>query len=166
MTIHHCVQHRVLMIIFVLSLSMLAACGSGPALQTPEGFVELEEGEQFSNRGATWKAVSADGATLMVRKHDNDTKAGPDFWVDALTREMTLGQGYELLGTKEVSLRSGVSGKRVELRGTMDEIIYRYEVTVFVVGDAVYTVEAVAPEEVWAEQEQVLRTAVNTLQVE
>src|SRR5690606_25089167 len=109
-----------------------------PLLDTPAGFVTLEDGTHYRVPGATFKAMSADGAVLMVRRHDNDTHSDLAFWADALAREMTDGQGYELIGTAEASTRAGRKGRLLQLRGTMNDVMYRYDVAVFVDGDHIY----------------------------
>ena len=128
-----------------IGVSLLASSAgcSSPRLKTPNSFVELED-PGYGN--LTYKAISSDGAMLVVRWEDDQPKGDVNFWTEALTRELTGGRGYELLET--VELRSSLGGgKLVHLRGTLGDEVYRYDVAIFVHGDdEVVTVEAAAPE--------------------
>ena len=135
--------------ISVALVTVLQACAPTTVVTTPTGFVALDEDDR--RRGERFRAVSADGAVVVVRSQDNETFGTLEFWQEAMVRELTELAGYELVEAVPVSPRAGPEGMLIRVRGTTgaDESVNHYDVAVFVVEDEVVTVEMAAPEAIY-----------------
>jgi len=150
-----------LLIAAVVALTAIG-CGSPPVIATPDGFVAIDEDNLRYD--VLYQSVSADGAVIRLRRQDNEKFGTLDFWTEALSRELTKGRGYELVETMDVSSPSG-SARVLQMRGTMEEQLYRYDVAIYVVGDDVYTIEAAAPEEAYEDHTGQFMAAFESLDV-
>lgn len=149
-----------ILLLALAALTLSAACSS-PRLQTPASFVELEDAVYGD---LTYKAISSDGAVLVVRLKEDQPTGNVDFWSEALTRELTGGRGYEALETVDVRTSLGWNGRLIHLRGTLGEQVYRYDIAVFVYDeDQVITVEAASPESQYEGYTQPFTKAIESL---
>lgn len=139
--------HHALLGLCSLALLLTAACGPVSTITAPGGFVMLEE-EQLPY-GVAHKAISADGAVVVVREQDNEPRGTLAFWSEALQREVTQGRGYELLEATDVRTTGGIQGRRMQFKGAHNETVYRYDVAVFLLDDSIVTVEVATPEASW-----------------
>lgn len=129
----------------VLVLASSLACSPATRFVAPDKFVQLED-DQLGYEIAQ-KAVSSDGAVILLRERDNEPEGTLDFWGEALKNELTDGRGYELIETTEVQASPGFAGTLYKLKGTHNDLVYRYDVAIFVRGDLIITVETAAPED-------------------
>jgi hypothetical protein len=132
---------------FVLLLSALCALGTGCGrpydVATPDGFVELTEGDKSYDEDAyEYRASTADGVVLAVRAWDNEPRVDLALATRALENRTRLGQGYALLEKKEVTSQNGVKGTTLRLGHDTEGQAHLFTVTVFVTEDHVYVVEA------------------------
>ena len=121
-----------------LLFGMLALCGGcsrGFDIQTPDGFAELDEG------GYAYRATSAEGVVIAVRREANDPRGNLAFWSAAVDYELRR-KGYAAVSSKDVKSPSGVSGKQLRYttsRAGRPNVLWA---TVFVSGSSVTVVEA------------------------
>lgn len=104
--------------------------------EVPEGFVEVDP-----QRPHVWRAVAADGSAVGVRYRANEEAGALDFWVEVFEREMTLGKGYRLARTTEVTSSDGVAGKVLMLELAEEDRPYHYGLAIYVTEDSIVTVE-------------------------
>jgi hypothetical protein len=121
-------------------LALIGALGCGPSFQlnTPPGFVELDDDSAYD-----YRATTADGLVIGVREIDHEPEGELSFWVQAIQNRMRDRGGYALLETRSVQSADGVAGK--QLRFGHDEQgnrPYLYYVAVFVTDSTIYLVEA------------------------
>jgi hypothetical protein len=96
--------------------SLYAGCGRPYDVATPDGFVELTEGDKRYDEDAyEYRASTADGVVLAVRAWDNEPKVDLALATRALENRTRLGQGYALLEKKEVTSQNGVKGTMLRL---------------------------------------------------
>jgi hypothetical protein len=129
-------RHAVFSILFVGLVG--GGCASFDVL-TPNGFVKLDK------QTVPYKAVSADGAVLMVRKWDNKPPATLAFWQEVVTRELLKQRGYKLTKPQSIRSKGGIEGQlysgTAEYRGQR----HSYRLALYVTEKTIYALEAAAP---------------------
>jgi hypothetical protein len=121
---------------FLLGLLLsLGGCARGFQLQTPDGFAELDDGDY------AYRATSAEGVVIAVRREANDPKANLAFWSAAVDYELRR-KGYTARASKEVKSAEGVPGKQIRYEATREGRPNVLWTTVFVTGKHVVVVEA------------------------
>lgn len=127
----------------VVGAALLSGCGRPYEPQTPEGFVELTDGAKTYDEDAyEYRASTADGVVLGIRAWDNEPKVDLAVAVRALENRVRFGEGYALLGKKDVSAKDGTKGLRLDFGHDESSSPHLYSVAVFVTEDHVYLVEA------------------------
>lgn len=118
-------------------VALLAGCGPNLRLATPEGFATLEDDNDY-----VYRATSAAGVVIGVRREANKPKANLDFWSEALDRALRR-RGYEPEGpSTEVRATGGQPGRQMRYTKAESGRTYRFWVTVFVTDSKVFVVEA------------------------
>lgn len=127
-----------------LSLAALTTgCGRPYEVATPEGFVELTEGEdRYDQSHHEYRASTADGVVVGVRAFENEPKVDLALAVRAFENRVRLGEGYALLDKKEVSARSGQKGTLLSFGHDEAGGAHLYSVAIFVTEDWVYILES------------------------
>ena len=118
-----------------------AACliaGCAPALELPAGFVEL--GPDQSGR-YDFKAVSADGVVIALRRIDNSKNATVEFWAKAIENELTW-RGHSLVENVPVTSEEGTPGQLMTFTGQREGQEFTYILGVFVKGGRILLTEA------------------------
>lgn len=124
-------------------LALATGCGRPYEVATPEGFVELTEGDRTYEESAyEYRAATADGVVLAVRAWDNEPKVDLALATRSLENRTRLGQGYALLAKKEVVAANGTKGTALELGHDQEGKAHLFTVVVFVTDDHVYILEA------------------------
>lgn len=142
----------------LLALAMLLGACRVSEVRTPNGFVALDE-DDIQWRDYEWKAVSPDGAVVVVRERDNNEEGSLDFWAEALEREIIERQGYKLIDKGPVQGRN-VKGTQLNFEALYGGQPYFYSVAVFTDEDSIVTVETAASAEVWERHKDALQKAV------
>ena len=120
-----------------LALAGLAGCGSGFYVAAPPGFVQLEDQEP----DYAFRAASADGVVIALRKIEHRPKADLTFWVKAIQNRLRDRGGYALLSARDVTTKQGLKGKRLTFGHDQNGVEMKYEVTIFVTDDYLYLLE-------------------------
>ena|SRR5688572_8661894 len=151
---------------FKLSIVMLAAlgtlatgCARGFDINTPDGFAELDDNDHYR-----YRATSAEGVVLAVRREQNDPEAGLDFWTKALENELAA-RGYDLVATDAVKSKNGTDGKRLRYRVTKNGRPNVLWVTVFVSGKRLVVVEAGGDEAHFKGVEPKVAAAIEAIEI-
>jgi len=128
---------RTLGTLLFCSAALLAApgCGPGFGVKTPDGFVELDDQEEYA-----YRATSAEGVVLGVRAEPNRPKGNLGFWTNALDLKLRR-IGYEAVDAKEVKTKSGATGKQIRYKRMIYDRPHTYWMTVFVTDADVFVVE-------------------------
>ncbi len=113
----------------------VSGCNRGFDIQTPDGFAELEEGDY------AYRATSAEGVVIAVRREDNEPKGNLAFWSAAVDYELRR-KGYTAKASKEVKSANGVPGKQIRYTTTREGRPSVLWTTVYVSGSHVVVVEA------------------------
>lgn len=145
-------------LVLMLSASLAGCAGRHFDLDTPDDFVELEEGAQ-QRRGYALRATSADGVVLAVREIDDDREGSREFWVQAIRNRLRRAGGYALLEEEDVRAASGDTGHQMRFGRDESARPYAYWVTVFVRDHRITIVEAGGRRETFdAQAEEIRRT--------
>lgn len=151
---------RYLNIAALLTLSsVLFACGQSFTINTPRGFIVLEE-ERASQY--EFRSTSADGIVIAVRDIENEQEGTLEFWAEAVTSKLRDSRGYAMLEESDISA-GGVQGKQIRFGRDESGHSYRYWVTVFVRSEGanarIWVIEAGGRQEVFERrQEEIERT--------
>jgi hypothetical protein len=141
-----------------LALLLLAGCSHGGRLDTPAGFANLGDRDDFS-----YRATSARGVVLATRTEPNDVKANTDFWAETLDIRLR-DAGYVAEGqTRKVHTVKGLDGTQLRYTTTRDGRQHRYWVTVFATKSKVYVVEAAGDKAPFDAAEATVEKAIATL---
>lgn len=142
---------------------VLGACSGCAArhfeLETPDDFVELDEGAQ-ARRGYALRATSADGIVIGVREIDDAREGSRAFWVHAIRNRLRRAGGYALLEESEVRAASGDAGHQMRFGRDEGSHPYAYWVTVFVRDDRITVVEAGGRRETFDPQSDAVQRAI------
>lgn len=127
-----------------LVASAAVGCASKPyEPTTPDGFVELTDGARtYDSSAYEYRASTADGVVLGVRAYKNEPKVGLTVAVQALESRVRQGEGYALLGKKDITLGDGTKGVALDFGHDEANNPHLYKVCVFVTQEHVYIVEA------------------------
>jgi hypothetical protein len=142
-------------VLIIVSLAALAACGPSFHHPTPREFVELEDQRLYD-----YRAVSADGMVLAVREIEHEPKGDLAFWSKAIENHMRKRAGYALLGVRDVKTDSGLAGKQLRFGHDRGQKPHLYYLTVFVTGDHIYLLEAGGSKEQMTKRDAALATAI------
>ncbi len=135
-----------------IALVLVAGCGAGAQLTTPNGFGVLDDQKEY-----VYRATSPDGVVLAIRGEPNELRANLEFWADALDRKLrnqsisgSCGPGHVnqpqcyVADGEPTAARSsaGIPGKQLRYTITVNGRPHRYWLTVFVTEGKVWMVEA------------------------
>jgi hypothetical protein len=120
-------------------LSTLASgCGRPFEVETPAGFVELDNQEPAYD----YRATTADGVVVAVRAIDAKGRRDLAFWEEAVTLEMRDVSGYALLERKDVRSLDGTPGRELRFGHDQNGKAYLYRVALFTAQDRLFVLEA------------------------
>jgi hypothetical protein len=148
------------------ALGGLGGCGPSFAIETPAGFVELEQ--EYSSYD--YRATSADGLVLAVREIDHDPKGELSFWVKAIENRMRERGGYALLESAPTKSADGVAGMQLRFGLDVDSSPegggvgkpHLYYVAVFVTDARIFVIEAGGTKELMTAQAQAIEAALRS----
>lgn len=143
-----------------LALSFAStACGRGFGIETPDGFAELESNDEYR-----YRATTAEGVVLAVRREDNEPKGGLDFWSAAVENELAL-RGYEKLSAKNIQSKNGTPGRQLAYKVSRNGRPNVLWVAVFVTSSRVIVVETGGDEAHFSHVEPKVSQALSELEV-
>jgi hypothetical protein len=144
---------------FVAAAALLGACGCGRGFHvaTPDGFVELEDQEDYD-----YRATSAQGVVVGVRAELNRPHGNLDFWAAAIDLKLRA-QGYTATATGDVKTAGGLGGKKLQYKQTWADRPHTLWVVVFVTDKNVYVVEAGGDTRLFDKVEASIEKAVASL---
>ena len=116
------------------SLSILAAA-CGPKLAPPPSFAAID-GHDYD-----YRATTAQGVVVAVRKEANDPRADVGFWARAIDLKLSR-DGYARASEAKVKTDRGLDGIELAYARADQGRTTRYEVALFVDGSRLYVVEA------------------------
>jgi len=123
-------------ILFCLAAALFGAgCGPGFKLKTPDGFVELEDQEEYA-----YRATTAQGVVMSVRVEPNRPKGNLSFWTDAIDLKLR-NIGYTAVEAREVKTKSGATGKQLRYTRTIYDRPHIFWLTVFATDADVFILE-------------------------
>ncbi|MBK7583966.1 MAG: serine/threonine protein kinase [Myxococcales bacterium] len=153
-------NRNTLVIALALTTTLLGTgCSKGFDIKTPDGFAELDTNDDFR-----YRATSANGIVLAVRREKNDPKGGLDFWAQAIENELEL-RGYGNPKVQAVEAKNGTAGKQFRYettRGGRPNVLW---VTVFVSGDRVVVVESGGDKDHFRQVEKQVDAAIRAVEV-
>lgn len=135
------------------------ACARGFDIETPAGFAELDSNDDYR-----YRATSAEGVVLGVRREANEPKAGLDFWASALENELAT-RGYSKVSARAIESKNGTPGKQLVYRvekGGRPNVLW---VAVFVTEKRVVVVETGGDEAHFSHVEQKVTAALESFEV-
>jgi hypothetical protein len=142
-----------------LSPVSTSACGRGFGIETPDGFAELESNDDYR-----YRATTAEGVVLAVRREDNDPKGGLDFWASAVENELST-RGYEKITAKDIQSKNGIPGKQLRYKVSKNGRPNVLWVAVFVTGSRVVVLETGGDEAHFSHVESKVSQALTEFEV-
>ncbi len=149
---------------FILALALVTSlfgggCSRGFDIKTPDGFAELEDGDDYR-----YRATSADGVVLAVRREANDPKGSLEFWASAIGNELSE-RGYGTAKAEKVTSKDGTPGRRLEYRTSRNGRPNVLWVTVFVSGSRVVVVETGGDADHFRKVEKEVSVAIGAVEI-
>jgi hypothetical protein len=144
--------------LFCLAALVATGCGPGFLLKTPEGFVELEDQEEYA-----YRATSAQGVVLAVRAQPNRPKGNLGFWTDAIDIKLR-NIGYTAVEAKDIKTKSGASGKQLRYTRLIYDSPHVFWMTVFVTPNEVFVVETGGDERNFEKSKAAVTAAIESFQ--
>lgn len=124
----------------VASALVMLALSSGAlgchAMSPPPGFARLDSNDDYA-----WRATSAEGVVLGIRREKNHPQGNLDFWASAVRYELER-KGYERDAVDDVRSIDGVPGRRLCYHTVRDGRPFILWTTVYVTDSRVTVVEA------------------------
>ncbi|MFP6685151.1 MAG: serine/threonine protein kinase [Polyangiaceae bacterium] len=134
-----------------------SACGHQFAIQTPSGFVEIDN--EFD--AYDYRATTTDGLIIAVREIENEVNGEAAFWLKAIENQMRRRGGYALLGSEDVKSGDGLAGKQMRFGHDQDgKKPHLYYVYVFVSDDNVVLLEVGGTKKLVTEGEKEIANAL------
>jgi hypothetical protein len=140
-------------------LAALAGCGHPFVAATPPGFVDM--GTRYPD--GEYRAATADGVVIGIRRFDNDPKGELPFWTRTIELRMRDSGGYALLDKRDVTARGGLTGVAMRFGHDEGRTPYLYTVALFVTEKKIYLVEAGGTKAEVAKQEANIDWAIKNL---
>lgn len=135
------------------------SCTRGFTINTPGGFAELEDQDDFA-----YRATSAEGVVIAVRREDNRPYGDLGFWSGAVDSHLRR-QGYVARHVADVKSADGVAGRQVRYGRSQGGRDHAFWATVFVTDDLVIIVEAGGDQSYFEQREQELGAAIASLRI-
>jgi hypothetical protein len=117
---------------------MVSGCSKPFAIQTPSGFIELNDQEP----GYDYRSFNDNSVVLSVKAIKHDPKGDLSSWSKLIEKKLKNEKGYAVLDRSDVQSANGVPGKQMRFGQDMGKVPYIYMVTVFVTKDYIYLLEA------------------------
>lgn len=143
----------------LLGAAPLGCAGPGFQIDTPSGFAELEDQEQYG-----YRATNAEGVVLAVRREANAPYGDLSFWSGALDAHLRR-QGYQATEAVDVTNERGIAGKQIRYQIDRSGRAHAFWMTVFVTDAEVVTVEVGGDEAFFEGAEKQLVHAIKTLEI-
>ena len=153
-------MNRTLTILSLLATFAFAAC-TGPQVQvqTPDGFAELEKQKRYE-----YRAANAQGVVLAVRREANEPRGDLAFWSGAVDAQLRRA-GYTALSANEVETATGVTGRQIRYKIVRHNREHAFWVSVFVLENAVITVEVGGDHAFFDQLEKPIEAAIQSLRL-
>ncbi len=148
--------------VLALFLPFVVGCGRGVRIDTPPGFVELEEEESRYQ----YRATTADGLVLAVREIAHEPKGSLEFWTKATENKLRDRGGYALLEKKPTKTSRGLEGMTLRFGHDEGQTPHLYQVSLFVTEKKIVLFEAGGRKELFETSEKELASALASLRVE
>jgi hypothetical protein len=134
-------------------------CGRGFVIDTPTGFAELEDQQDYG-----YRAASAEGVVLAVRRESNSPYGDLGFWTGAVDAHLRR-EGYSADKALDVKSANGIDGRQIRYHRRRDGRDFVFWVSVFTTDDEVIVVEAGGDREYFDKLDAAVSAAVSSLQV-
>ncbi len=149
----------------LLPALVLAACGTGFQVTTPQGFADLTD--VADQAPYDYRATSADGVVLAIRRLDREPRqAEPDFWLEAILERMRQRGGYALLERASITTAQGLSGTRLRFGRDQDGKPYLYELVLFVQPKHLYLIETGGAKDTYEKRAAAVQSSVTALRLD
>ncbi len=148
-----------LAILVLLAILDLTGCGRGFTIVTPAGFAELEDQEHYG-----YRATTAEGVVVAVRKEVNNPYGDLSFWSGAVDAQLRR-RGYVATEAVDVKTNGGVEGRQIRYNHKYKGRKNIFWVTVFVTKSAVVTIEAGGDSEYFGKLEEAVSKAISSLKI-
>jgi hypothetical protein len=155
----------VLIAMVLISLGLSAFGCRHVRIDTPDSFIEVEEGRRSQY---AYRATSADGVVVAVRRIENDRRGTLEFWAEAVRNKMRDVRGYALIEESDVNARGGMPGKQMRFGRDESGHTYSYWVTIFVRNEGrkpkVWIIEAGGQSDVFDQRRESIEEMVRSFE--
>lgn len=146
----------------LLLLLLAVGCGGGLRVETPAGFVELEEEDSRYH----YRATTADGLVLAAREIPHEPKGSLEFWTKATENKLRDRGGYSLLEKKPAKTSGGLEGTTLRFGHDEGRTPHLYQVSLFVTEKAIVVFEVGGRKELVEASEKEIAAALGSLQLD
>lgn len=112
------------------------------------------------------RAMSGEGVTILVGRHDNFPNGTLAFWSPLVRRGLTASRALSLGEEKDLSGAAGGRGRLLAAAKTVGKRKLQYLVAIYCGDDYVYTYECWGPADAVARDRAALEKSMNTLEIE
>ena len=117
---------RYMMILAAACALGTAACGKPFDVKTAQGFVALENQQNYD-----WRATTPEGVVVGVRVVEDEKRGDLAFWTQAVTLQLRDVTGYALLESVDTTSGDGTKGRLLKFGHDEDDKPYVYWVAIF-----------------------------------
>jgi hypothetical protein len=142
----------------LVAIAMSMSAVGCHSMTPPPGFARLDANDDYA-----WRATSAEGVVLGIRREKNDPKGNLEFWASAVRYELER-KGYQKVDIDQVRSIDGVDGRRLRYRTTRDGRPYVMWATVYVTDSRVVVVEAGGDEAHFASVKNAVDQAIRSVE--
>lgn len=150
---------RILPVLLLLPVFALPACGGGVSMHAPDGFAQLDDQKDYA-----YRATNAQGVVIAVRHKANKPRGDLKFWAGAVDAHLRR-KGYTAVTGSDVKTANGMTGQQIRYKVVRGNREHAFWVTVFVVDDAVITVEVGGDHAFFESLEEPIKKAIESLEV-
>lgn len=137
-----------------------AGCGPGFTVTTPAGFAELEDQDEYG-----YRATTAEGVVVAVRREDNVPYGDLSFWSSAVDAHLRR-DGYTAKKGLDVQTADGVQGRQIRYGRHRNGREHAFWASVFVTEDDVVVVEVGGDQTYFQKLEGAVNSAIQSLRID
>lgn len=125
-----------------------SGCDNAFTPKTPQGFVAFDTGyddpwwQQKTDSDYDYRATTADGVFLAVRRFKNDPQGDIGYWSEAIAQRLAAYGSYSVTSTRDVTNHQGVAGRELTLKHTAPGTEHSYRIAVYDRNGWLYVLES------------------------
>lgn len=142
-------KHRIGLGLLMLLAVATTGCDTAFTPQTPKGFVAFDTGyddhwwqSRQSDSEYDYRATTADGVFLAVRRFKNDPKGDIGYWSEAIAQRLAAYGSYTVVASHDIRNHQGVAGRELTLKHSVPGSEHDYRLAVYDRNGWLYVIES------------------------